>query len=170
MPLVLSVVVVRMSCPEGGGKSPILPREIVGNHQLESMCELCRLLREHHGHYSVEQPVRSLLFHTAAFKQLASEVDMYCAHLCQCAYQLQLPGADRHLFCKKETLIYASYPEITSLSLMCPGKGPLHRHQICWGSAKVNGKTISLARCERLSPSEGSSAVTEIGFAIGGRC
>ena len=46
----------------------------------------------------------------------------------QCAFGLQLPGADRYTLCRKRTCIYTNGLSLTKLSRYCPGLSKYHKH------------------------------------------
>ena len=72
----------------------------------------------------------------------------------QCAYGLQLPGADCYTFCRKRTCIYSNDLSLKKLSRYCPGLSKTHKHDHAWGSIKIAGKRFSKAAAAGRYPNQ----------------
>ena len=68
---------------------------------------------------------------------------MHDVVLAQCAYGLQLPGSEPHMYCRKLIRFSATYPQIALASRSCPGVSKTHQHEHARGSRRVNWKTIT---------------------------
>ena len=126
-------------CPGGDGS---LERELLGNRLADVVGQLCQLLIDNGGYYSIENPAGSYLFKYAPICRLIGQLFNFC----QCAYGLVLPGAQQHHYCRKNTSILSNLPELVILQLSCPGISATHVHDVAWGSRKLDGRTVSLAR------------------------
>ena len=72
---------------------------------------------------------------------------------CQCSYGLRLPGSQSHEFCRKRISILTNIPVLSSLAKGCPGISAHHHHHIvAWGSTRVKGRSLSLAKAAGAYP------------------
>jgi len=133
----------RVWLPEGDGS---LGRENIGNLQASLCARLCVLVREHGGHFSIENPKGSLLWKSKYIKHITSHVATYFVSFDQCAYGLSVPGFSKYEFCRKSTSVLASFPSIRRLEARCPGVSRYHRHRHVLGSVKIEGKWQSVAK------------------------
>ena len=133
----------RLGCPQGG-PCP-LPRELVGNRQALLVSDLCLLLHERGGWFSIENPSDSHVFRFDPVVSMTVKTGACLVKFDQCAYGLALPGAPVQTYCKKSTAILTNIHGMTAVARKCPGICPLHRHEHAWGSRKVGDVRFSLA-------------------------
>ena len=114
--------------------------------------------------FTIENPYSSDLFRCSWFQRLSSSVSVRGAHIHQCAYYHQLPGALPYHFCKKDTAFYSNLPGISRLEKLCPGVGPDHIHERAWGSRRVGEKTISLAAAAGTYPVQLCEVLAQVVF------
>ena len=131
----------RLGLPLGAGH---LARERQANGELDFALTLCAELVAQGGHFSLENPDSSYVFHAPGFAMLTQACQIHEARLDQCMFGLTLPGQDPGHFCRKRTRIVSSMPRIVQLSRRCSGVAPGHAHTCAWGRAVVDGRTFSL--------------------------
>ncbi len=113
--------------------------------QLDAMMFIIHLLLDEGGLFTLESPWNSVVWDSPQF-----------VHLCGHAYGLVSPGISSWHFAR----IAANFPEIMSLVRNCPdcytGR---HEYISAWGSARVDGKTVSRAKAAGNYPMALCSAV-----------
>ena len=125
----------------------------MGNRLADIVAELCELLIDGGGFYSIENPVGSYLFLYKPIQRLSARAGRL-VNFSQCAYGLILPGARAQHYCRKNTSILTNLSELVILQLSCPGVSATHIHDVAWGSRKLEGGTVSLARSAGAYPPE----------------
>ena len=106
---------------------------------------MCERLVSVKGFYSIENPAGSYIFKYSPVLQLSKLSDSWLINFAQCVYGLQLPGASAHAYCRKNNSLLTNMIALRVLAAKCPGISKFHRHEIAWGSKKVNGKVVKLA-------------------------
>ena len=97
------------SNPEGGqGGRTVLDREHLANAEARIVVGLWKLLHSLGCYFTIKNLHDSCLWHSALLCEL---FELICVSGCliefdQCAFGLQLPGADCYTFCRKRTCIY----------------------------------------------------------------
>ena len=99
------------------------------------------------------KPAGSDFWYSSFLLDLSSKVELYLVFTDLCAYGLQLPGAARHVFCKKSSGWVPNIRGITNLERRCPGIGCTHQHERAWGSTVVKGKKNLPRTCSGSLPS-----------------
>ena len=127
-------------CPEGDGT---LPREVNANWEVGRVCALCVALVSVGGFFSIENPAGSYIFKYSPVAPLSTITQCWLFNVCQCHYGLQLPGADKYVFCQKRTSILTNMQTLCTWAKPCPGISPTHQHESAWGSRAVDGKHVS---------------------------
>ena len=129
-------------CPPGNGS---LPREVDVNPEVDRVCALCAALVIAGWFFSIENPAGSYLFRYCPVARLSTIAQCWQFKFCQCYYGLQLPGADKHVFCQERIAILTNLENFCTLKQSCPGFSPTHRHESAWDSRVVQGKSESRA-------------------------
>ena len=143
--------------PEGGDRGrSVLPREHLANAQARIVVDLCMLLHSLGCIFTIENPHDSFLWHSAVMLELYEFIGASgcLIEFDQCAYGLQLPGADCYTFCRKRTCIYSNDLSLKKLSRYCPGLSKTHKHDHAWGSIKIAGKRFSKAAAAGRYPNQ----------------
>ena len=126
-------------CPEGGAKGPRLPRQELGNQQIVMICHLCVLLHRSGYHFTIENPLGSYVWRFEPVQRLIEYLGDDCCivDFDQCYFGLQLPGAEKHMFCQKSTRLLGNIQTLKELGHRCPGRSSAHVHDHAFGSARV---------------------------------
>ena len=127
--------------PEGT-LNRILPLEVEGYEMARRVAHLCRLISQHGGFWSIENPCRSYLWHFAPIAQLLGIARAYDVPFDQCAYGLHIPQEGPNSYIKKRTTIRTNIPTLVPLAKNCPGISSTHKHVWAIGSVKINNKSV----------------------------
>ena len=144
------------------GASECLPRESLANFQGNYVCELCAELDAVGGFFTIENPWSSDVWRSSPFSRLRDVVNIFLIPLDQCAFGHQLPKASQFAFCMKATGLAANFPEIKEMSIRCPGLSAFHPHDVAWGSRKVSGTCLSLAKAAGRYPRKLCAALARV--------
>ena len=156
----LSVGTRSRAAPEGCGRKD----EEEGNLLLEKVCTLCWEIYRVGGFFSLENPKSSLLWDMPEVSNLLQVGKIVSFD--QCGYGLRV--AEQFDLIKRPTSVLSNVPGLEALQRSCDRS---HSHMTCWGSAKLCGSTLPVAKLAGLYPPQLCSAWASIVVgALGSTC
>ncbi len=126
--------------------------EIAGNTQVAQMKRLIDVLVKHDVPFTIENPIDSLIWHTAELRAIRSFSNVTEVSCDQCMFKLRPPewtpdSLDYRI--RKRTRLLGTVKGLESLARSCDGE---HIHVEAWGHVRVNGKRISRAKAAGAYP------------------